>query len=174
MIRLFTNSRVQLLRRHVSKSLHLGIKDDTIRTSHMGSYRYSPLPGGRYFRLLRVVQVPADGARSDSDTATIAGPTAPASSTSAGSASGSDRRLLVGLTTFPIDHAPPYWALSYTWGPALRGPDSEEPDPAAPQRSMTISCGGAPMQIGENLHDFLCLCRDNGLFHGQRRRGVPG
>ncbi|KAF6832437.1 heterokaryon incompatibility protein [Colletotrichum musicola] len=163
MARLFINSRIQLVRWYFSKSLHLGIKDDPIWTSLMGTYKYSLLPDGRYFRLLRVVQVPADGARADSDTATGSGATATASSTSAGSFSESDRRLLVELTTFPIDHAPPYWALSYTWGPALRGPDGEEPDPTAPQPRMTISCGGAPMQIGENLHDFLSLCRDKGF-----------
>lgn len=115
----------------------------------MNSYKYSPLPEGRHFRLLQIVH-----RASDVDTAAVG---------AAAATSASCSELSVDLEAFPLDEAPPYWTLSYTWGAPRSGPNGEEPD-AASQTPVMIKCDGEPIQIGENLYDFLCHSRDRGLF----------
>lgn len=123
----------------------------------MSCYEYSPLPQGRHFRLLQIMY-------RNPDVDTIITGAAATTSTSR-------PELSVDLKTFPLDETPPYWTLSYTWGPSRSGPNGEEPD-AGSQTTVMIMCDGAPIQIGENLYDFLCHSRDRDLFISSD--SVPG
>lgn len=115
----------------------------------MSSYKYLPLPEGQHFRLLQIMYRTPDVATTAASAAATALVSRP--------------ELSVDLKTFSLDEAPSYWTLSYTWGPSRSGPNGEEPD-AASQTMVMIKCDGAPIQIGENLYDFLCHSRDRGLF----------
>lgn len=76
-------------------------------------YQYSPLPGSRHIRLLKLhCKAPTE-----------------------------DSQLSVELVIVPLDKAPPFEAISYTWG-----------DPA-PQAE--IYCSGLTARIGLNLHSAL-------------------
>ncbi|KAK0644079.1 heterokaryon incompatibility protein-domain-containing protein [Cercophora newfieldiana] len=68
--------------------------------------------------------------------------------------------LSVHLTAFPLDKAPRFWALSYTWGPPRYGADYEH----YKTDRKTIKCNGVPAEIGQNLHDFLTQAHRLRLF----------
>jgi Heterokaryon incompatibility protein (HET) len=59
-------------------------------------------------------------------------------------------QLKCSLGTFSIDEAPSYVALSYTWGPAEDGPDSD-----TPEQVHRIALDGGYVDISENLFDAL-------------------
>ncbi|KAK3984277.1 HET-domain-containing protein [Cladorrhinum sp. PSN332] len=87
------------------------------------SYQYSPLRSARSIRLL---ELHAD--------------------------SGNDLELSCTLREFPLDKAPPYHALSYTWDDPLT-PFSKGAYYRLP--GTRILCNGKPMNILPNLHDAL-------------------
>ncbi|KAM5357150.1 hypothetical protein ACJZ2D_016563 [Fusarium nematophilum] len=58
------------------------------------------------------------------------------------------------LSSFPIDEAPNYDALSYTWGAAVREyPYAEPISDTAPK--PTIKIGTSATNVGQNLHDAI-------------------
>ncbi|KAK0616470.1 heterokaryon incompatibility protein-domain-containing protein [Immersiella caudata] len=97
------------------------------------SRSYEPLPDGNYIRLLQIAQ-----------------PTT----------SSASETISVKLTPFPLDAAPRFWALSYTWGPPRYGPEYEHYETTR----RTIECNGRPVEISENLYQFLLQARDSRLF----------
>jgi hypothetical protein len=107
-------------------------------SNHLSSHvpeTYQSLPKGRFIRLAQIIY------------------NAPNNRVQPG--------LSIKLTTFPLDQAPRFWALSYTWGPPLFGPSGEEPT----ELGLTpFECDGQMMEIGENLFNFLRHARDRGLF----------
>ncbi|KAH7396646.1 heterokaryon incompatibility protein-domain-containing protein, partial [Phaeosphaeria sp. MPI-PUGE-AT-0046c] len=60
------------------------------------------------------------------------------------------------LSTHDLSSAPPFTALSYTWGPPLWNINNARLTP----RSSTyqIECNDRTAKVGENLYDFLVLC----------------
>jgi hypothetical protein len=62
------------------------------------------------------------------------------------------------LATFDIAKAPPFSALSYTWGPSCKdfGSDLPEPTPTFPAE---ILCNGQPYYITQSLFDALCYLK---------------
>jgi Heterokaryon incompatibility protein (HET) len=63
---------------------------------------------------------------------------------------------------FELDEKLTYYALSYTWGPAIRpiGPEYELPSPDEPQQ---ILCNDQPLLVTQNLHDALLELRQSGF-----------
>lgn len=62
----------------------------------------------------------------------------------------------ITLHTFGLDQCPPYLALSYTWGPAVKNA------PFSPNKRHTITLDGKPFIVQPNLYDALsqlCLTR---------------
>jgi hypothetical protein len=81
-----------------------------------------------------------------------------------GNVSGSPNTLVCSLQTYETKRAPPYRALSYTWGPAYQEVFGEEP--VAPiDISCHITCNGKLMPVTGNLFDALLnlrVCRLTG------------
>jgi hypothetical protein len=76
------------------------------------------------------------------------------------------------LETFPLDDCPVYYALSYTWGPAVEydvGIESiERPLPACTLKIVDGTCGSIEtLEVGANLSNFL-LHLNNSRFRGHR------
>lgn len=67
--------------------------------------------------------------------------------------SDSYRPLSCTLSVHDLDTAPPYTALSYTWGASHRHID--ELCTAPPSASRQLKCNGNDCSVGENLYDFL-------------------
>jgi hypothetical protein len=61
------------------------------------------------------------------------------------------------LTTHDLSTAPPFTALSYTWGSPLRDIDNARLTPRS--RTCQIECSDNKAKVGENLYDFLALCK---------------
>ncbi|KAK0641692.1 heterokaryon incompatibility protein-domain-containing protein [Cercophora newfieldiana] len=106
---------------------------------------YNTLPEGRYIRLLQIIYRP------DAELSQEHRP-----------------EISVELTTFAIDDAPAYWALSYTWGQPRYSIYETEPD-ANQTVHESIECNGQHVQVGKNLFDFLREARKRGLFISQRK-----
>ncbi|EAT85964.1 hypothetical protein SNOG_06133 [Parastagonospora nodorum SN15] len=70
--------------------------------------------------------------------------------------SGSHRPLSCTLTVHNLDTAPPYTALSYTWGAPHRNINKLRID--TPSLSRQLKCNGNDGRVGENLYDFLAHC----------------
>ncbi|KAK4452626.1 hypothetical protein QBC34DRAFT_492166 [Podospora aff. communis PSN243] len=107
---------------------------------HANRAPYEPLPEGNYIRLLQIAQPTADSA---------------------------PEAISTKFAVHPLDTAPQFWALSYTWGPPRYGPEYDSYHTSR----RTIECDGRPADIGENLYQFLLRARDSRLFvhqqHGQ-------
>jgi hypothetical protein len=111
---------------------------------------YDRLPEGRHARLLQLVyRTAAQSQESLAETPEI----------------------FVTLTTFAVDKAPPFWALSYTWGhprhavpETQENADETEPSAECDAARQTIECNGRRVQVGQNLFDFLCEAQRRGLF----------
>jgi hypothetical protein len=58
------------------------------------------------------------------------------------------------LQAFDLDKAPPYCALSYTWGHPYIDFNSSEPE-VLPEISSYITCNGAVLRVTDNLHSAL-------------------
>ncbi|KAK1991148.1 heterokaryon incompatibility protein [Colletotrichum falcatum] len=58
------------------------------------------------------------------------------------------------LETFPLESAPPFWALSYTWGPPDFDTLSGEPADSE-TRLYDVECDGQVFRVGETLFDYL-------------------
>jgi hypothetical protein len=72
-------------------------------------------------------------------------------------ASGStELSLRCSLSTYDLSAAPPFTALSYTWGPSHR--DIDKLRLTKSSDTCDIECDGKQGRVGENLYDFLCLC----------------
>jgi hypothetical protein len=67
------------------------------------------------------------------------------------------------LITHDLSTVPPFTALAYTWGSPLQDIDNARLKP----RSSTckIECSGNTAKVGENLYDFLALCRQDVLHN---------
>lgn len=111
--------------------------------SNRSCHHYSHLPEGRYLRLLQF-EPPSGGSKGHTP----------------------QQRLAVRLSTFPLEEAPAFWALSYTWGAPRYSADLQEPDVVL----KTILCDGKPVEIGENVYDFLCEARRRCLFLSDQDR----
>ncbi|KDN63517.1 putative heterokaryon incompatibility protein [Colletotrichum sublineola] len=58
------------------------------------------------------------------------------------------------LDTFPLEDAPPFWALSYTWGsPDFNKCSGELAE--SETRLHDVECDGQVFEVGENLFDYL-------------------
>ena len=112
-----------------------GVVVPIVEPTHHHHPRYDSLPEGKYIRLLQLEPLV-----SQTD---VSSPT-----------------LSVTMSTFPLEQAPAFWALSYTWGAARYRNDLQEPDVAL----KTIQCNGEPAEVGENLFDFLVEARCRRLF----------
>ncbi|KAK4442000.1 heterokaryon incompatibility protein-domain-containing protein [Podospora aff. communis PSN243] len=126
---------------------------DAASASSPSAQLYDHLPEGRHIRLLQIIYRTAQGQESLAKIPEI-------SST---------------LTTFAIDKAPPFWALSYTWGPPRHiipetvGADETEPRAeCSTVGSRIIECNGRRLGVGQNLFDFLCEAQRRGLFVSQQ------
>jgi len=91
-------------------------------------------------------------------------------------ASASGDNITSSLKTFELQHAPPYEALSYTWGCPYADPNYEVENPSestafnsryTTKRDIPIACDGANILITLNLKDALLQLR-------QRAIGVSG
>jgi hypothetical protein len=60
------------------------------------------------------------------------------------------------LSTYDLSAAPPFAALSYTWGPSH--PDIDKLRLTQSSNTCHIECDGKEGRVGENLYDFLSLC----------------
>jgi hypothetical protein len=70
------------------------------------------------------------------------------------------------LSTHNLSAAPPFKALSYTWGVPHRDIHKLRKSPSSATRQ--VDCNDLPTQIGENLYDFLlhCACDVSGSLKG--------
>jgi hypothetical protein len=70
------------------------------------------------------------------------------------------------LSTHNLSAAPPFKALSYTWGVPHRDIHRLRKSPSSATRQ--VDCNDLPTQIGENLYDFLlhCACDVSGSLKG--------
>jgi hypothetical protein len=76
------------------------------------------------------------------------------------------KRLELDIAVFPLDHAPPYRALSYTWGPPLPG----QP-PYADTGKRPIRVAGGRLLVLPNLRDALAQLQENFRRSGIFREG---
>jgi hypothetical protein len=60
------------------------------------------------------------------------------------------------LTVHELEAAPPFTALSYTWGTPHEDIDTLRTEHAS--TTLRINCNGNTAQVGENLYDFLAHC----------------
>ncbi|EFQ28953.1 heterokaryon incompatibility protein [Colletotrichum graminicola M1.001] len=58
------------------------------------------------------------------------------------------------LNTFPLEGAPPFWALSYTWGP-LDFDECSAQLTGSETRLHDVECDGQVVRVGETLYDYL-------------------
>lgn len=114
----------------------------------LGNYRYTPLPSPTSIRLLQLTP-------------------------------SSDRRIVrCSLNTFELQHAPPFRALSYTWGnPLMRlrstigaetsprsaksGLPSRDPHSSNDERKHSIICDDMVIKVTSNLKDALRMLSKN-------------
>jgi len=71
----------------------------------------------------------------------------------------------LSLQTAHLDDAPPFCALSYTWGSAIVSTFTRETDDGGSDRVMVpITCDGKQLNVTENAVDFLSYAARKGLF----------
>ncbi|KAK1671840.1 heterokaryon incompatibility protein [Colletotrichum godetiae] len=115
-------------------------------TQESSRYEYSALPSESSIRLLQIVQ----------DNSCAQG-------------------FLVRLETYELEDAPPFWALSYTWGPSEfdEGSDASK---KAETHFTNLECDGGRLRVGQNLFDFLRQFKNDIAFfaesteHGRQSR----
>ena len=74
-------------------------------------------------------------------------------------ASGREQEIECTLQSFDLDDEPCYTALSYTWGPPVKFPDSQDESYASEVRP--ILCNGQPFSVPPNLQDALVELRQS-------------
>jgi hypothetical protein len=71
--------------------------------------------------------------------------------------------IVCSMDRFDLKTAPPYDALSYTWGNPLGAFNDQQHADAADEifnKKVPIICNGNVMKVGANLFDALVLLRD--------------
>ena len=68
------------------------------------------------------------------------------------------------LHTVDLENAPPYDALSYTWGDH-RAPSFHTISPGQSRRRLPIFCDGRVLFVTANLHEWLLRLRSMGYGH---------
>jgi Heterokaryon incompatibility protein (HET) len=71
--------------------------------------------------------------------------------------------IIATLDTYDVKNAPPFRALSYTWGRPYRKDVYEEDIESPPKLAATIVCNGKPIAITRNLFDGLSYLTRNGV-----------
>ncbi|KAK3353925.1 heterokaryon incompatibility protein-domain-containing protein [Lasiosphaeria hispida] len=97
------------------------------------AYQYEPLAPGRSIRLVKIAH--------DVN---------------------SPNGLSLRLQQFSLEQAPPFHALSYTWGHADFEGLADEDDGVV--TTTEVDCNGQALSVGANLRDFLCRARDSGRY----------
>jgi hypothetical protein len=72
--------------------------------------------------------------------------------------------IYISMDTYDLETAPPFKALSYTWGPPYREVYEEDPE-LAPQFTAQIKCDGKTIAVMQNLYDALAAIIETG-FNG--------
>lgn len=103
----------------------------------LSPYRYSALPSESSIRLLQIFQ--------DSSCA---------------------QGFLARLETYELDDAPPFWALSYTWGPSEFDEGSNASEKTKTQFTHLV-CDGGRLRVGQNLFDFLRQFKNDIAFFAE-------
>jgi hypothetical protein len=62
--------------------------------------------------------------------------------------------ISVTIHTYPLEDAPPFNALSYTWGKPYRDPFGDDPE-SPPEFVQIIKCNGIKIKVTQNLFDAL-------------------
>lgn len=71
--------------------------------------------------------------------------------------------ILTTLQTDDLEKAPPFKALSYTWGPPYR--DGAQTDvESAPEFDAKITCNGTTVAVTRNVYNALIAIREKGLI----------
>ncbi|KAK1707138.1 heterokaryon incompatibility protein [Colletotrichum acutatum] len=103
----------------------------------LSPYAYSALPSESSIRLLQISQ--------DSSCA---------------------QGFLARLETYELDDAPPFWALSYTWGPSEFDEGSSATEKTETQFTHLV-CDGGRLRVGQNLFDFLRQFKNDIAFYAE-------
>lgn len=105
-------------------------------------FKYPALPTNQYIRLLELKPVPNT----------------------------TWSKISVSLRMARLDEAPPYDALSYTWGnPMTTFSERQSNPPITDDRNQLIECSGRSLKVTENLIDALLILRDSAVAVGPKR-----
>ncbi|KAK1470736.1 heterokaryon incompatibility protein [Colletotrichum cuscutae] len=80
--------------------------------------------------------------------------------------SSSAQGFLARLETYELDDAPPFWALSYTWGPSEFDEGSNASEKTETQFTHLV-CDGGRLRVGQNLFDFLRQFKNDIAFYAE-------
>ncbi|KAG4433755.1 hypothetical protein IFR05_010754 [Cadophora sp. M221] len=64
-------------------------------------------------------------------------------------------KIITAIDIYDLDNAPPFNALSYTWGDAYRDPLTPAIPETPPKFELRMTCNGKPVAITRNLYDAL-------------------
>ena len=125
------------------QSSRIGVLGSEMPHDHQGKPFYNSLPTKTSFRLIKLHATAMKTINSTSESLNSA--------------------ILTTLQMYDLEKAPPFKALSYSWGPPYR--DGAQTDvESTPEFDAEITCNGTTLAVTRNVYNALIAVREKGLI----------